>query len=275
MLKYSLDLGGSTIDMVFFDTQNKTVIQTFSTDSKIFPTKDISAILEYFQVQDNVINLGKLYITGGKSESLPSSIVIKSIEIQIHVVHEFEAIARGAAFLSNEETGLAISMGTGTAMVSFNKKKWNHVKGTGIGGGTFLALGRALLQTDDFDELAELVSHGKKENIDLSIEDIIGGSIGKLPKDATASNFAKYSHTTSKYDIAIGIANLISQSIVTLAVEKALRLGHTKIIIGGKFSRLEILKENILETCKFFDIHPVFPQHSGFMTCIGASLSKI
>lgn len=274
---HSLDLGGTTVDMVYFDEKNKKVIETFSALSSQFPKKNILDILEYFSVTQKIIKEKKIIITGGNTHQFPDEVFIGSenIEIKIIKVHEFEAIAKGAQFLSDEKSGLAISMGTGTAMVQFDEKNWKHVNGTGIGGGTFLALGRALLRTDNFDELQALVEKGNENNIDISIGDIVGQGIGNLPKEATASNFGKYSENSSRPDIALGIANIIAQSIATLAVEKSARLRLSTMIIGGKFSRLEILKRNIRKTCRVLGIDSFFPKYSGFMTCIGASVTAM
>jgi len=73
-----------------------------------------------------------------------------SYNTRVKKIPEFESIAKGGKFLSQEERGLVISLGTGTAMVIFDGCDWEHIRGTGLGGGTFMGLGKALLQTENF-----------------------------------------------------------------------------------------------------------------------------
>lgn len=268
----ALDIGGTTIDSIEFDTENQKIIYKNSLESKNYPKKNLQEIIKALGIEEKILQRKKIRITGASALNLPQTIEIKGEKIFLQKILEFESIAAGGKFLSKKNSGLVISLGTGTAMVSFKNENWEHVKGTGIGGGTFLALGEAILQTRSFTELSTLVEKGESKNIDLSVGDIAGGDLGILSADTTASNFAKYSKNSAKEDIALGIANLVAQSIASLAIEKAKRLGHSNIIVGGKLSRLKFLITQMEKTAKFFDMKIFCPPDADFMTTIGACI---
>ncbi len=290
-MKFTLDLGGSTIDIHYIIDNKK---EFHSLESKLF-NKNIKNLIDNNEIQklNTILQAFHIYklpqwksskthtllITGGFSNTLKQerkkihTVLIQNKRLSIQIISEFVAIGKGAEILSKQESGIAVSLGTGTAMVYFNSKKniYTHIKGTGLGGGTFIGLSKALLKTSNFENISQLAENGKKNNIDLSIGDIVGGDIELLPAHATASNFAKYSSTSSKADIALGIATLIAESITALAIEKCLRYKQTHIIFGGKFSKLPILQKHVLATTKLFNITAIFPQYSEYITVIGAS----
>lgn len=269
---YTLDIGGSTVDLVIFDRNNNTVISCMHKESQKFKNKNIEEICQDFGIADAIKENEKIYITGGKTQYLPKYFFFDTVKVELIKVQEFEALARGASFLSKKKSGLAVSLGTGTAMVSFVQDEWAHVKGTGVGGGSFIGLGKALLGVSSFYEIANLAKQGSSENINLSVGEIVGGGIGELSADMTASHFAKYTENTSKVDIAFGIASLVAESITALAIEKALRYKHEYIIVGGKFSQLSILQKQMKQTGEKFGLQVIFPPFSHAMTAVGASI---
>lgn len=271
---FALDIGGTTIDMVEFNPISQSLFAKKSLESDQYSKKNIPEILKAFGILEKILKKGSVIITGASALTLPEYCIENKKKFFLQRVLEFESIARGGKILSGKNSGLVVSLGTGTAMVSFDEKKWTHRRGTGIGGGTFIGLGKAMLGTKKFSELQSLVEGGNLKNIDISVGDIAGGDLGNLSADMTASNFAKFSHLSTQQDIALGIANLVGQSIATLAVEKAKRLGLTTIIIGGKFSRLSFIVDRIETTAKFFGMEVIVPPHAGFMTTIGACVSN-
>ncbi len=287
-MKFALDFGGSTIDIHYI---KDTIKEFHSLESKLF-NKNIKnfieqsekakliRILEAFKIFSflSSTEVHVLCITGGFSHTMKHSphadihITLAGYRFSLCIISEFSAIGKGAAVASRYTSGIAVSLGTGTAMVLFNAdaETYTHIKGTGLGGGTFIGLGKALLGISDFNEISLLAQKGKKEKIDLSIGEITGGDIDLLPASATASNFAKYTHTTSHADIALGISTLIAESITALAIEKCLRYKQTSIVFGGKFSKLSILRTHVEATTKLFNIRAIFPEHSEYITVIGA-----
>src|SRR5690606_30632862 len=85
-------------------------------------------------------DVAALAVTGGRSRELAG-------EPGVVVVDEPTAIGRGALALAGVERALAVSCGTGTAMVAADAPagRFVHVTGTPVGGGTLEGLGAALL----------------------------------------------------------------------------------------------------------------------------------
>ena len=107
--------------------------------------------------------------------------------------------------------------------------------------------------------------------MDLLVEEIVGGGIGVVPGNATASNFAKSKKGASSEDLARGIANMIGQTIASLAV-----LPHEQKIIEILF-----LEENsffsprslkpLPEPPTFMD-KIIVPQYAEYLSAVGAGI---
>lgn len=259
---YSLDLGGSTVDILRFDRNGFSVIK--SLESKEI---DKSSLKEIFRKANVDYSLAeKIILTGGHSRTFGSEFE----GVPLNIVSEIDAIGTGGVFLAKTNSGLVCSMGTGTCFVSARKGIFKHVGGTGVGGGTFLGLSRTLLQTDTFSDLQQLVKNGESHSVDLLVAEIVGGGIGFVPSSATAANFAKASQQNSKNDIARGIANMVGQTIASLAVFAARTENHKKIILGGKLIRLPQIVEIAKKTADIYGRKIIVPEHAEYMSAIGA-----
>lgn len=272
MHSYTFDTGGSTLDCIIFDPEKREIVSCSHKESSEYKKKSLKEWCDDFGVFSEVCRCGKINITGGKNASFPDFFIHEGMRVEVVKHHEFASLARGASFLSGKKEGLAVSLGTGTAMVRFFDDQWEHVKGTGIGGGSFIGLGKALLGTDSFLEIARLAEQGVAQNINLSVGDIVGSGIGSLSPETTASHFAKYSHSSTQSDIAFGIASLVAESITSLAIEKAMRIGTDTIVVGGKFSGLSILQHQMQTLGSKYNTTVIFPEYSAYMTGVGASL---
>lgn len=272
MHSYTFDIGGSTLDCITFDLITQRIVSCSHKESLEYRQKSPKDWCDDFGILSEVCRFGKINITGGKNTLIPDFFVHDHSQVEIRKHHEFKSLAKGAQFLSGQKEGLAVSLGTGTAMVQFCGDEWEHVKGTGIGGGSFIGLGKALLGMDSFWDIACLAENGSARNINLSVGDIVGGGIGKLSPEMTASHFAKYSGDSVPQDIAFGIASLVAESITSLAIEKALRIGTDTIVVGGKFSQLSILQDQMKTLGEKYNTTVLFPRYSTYMTGVGASL---
>jgi len=259
---YSIDLGGSTVDILRFEDANFTVI--CSLESKDVDKSDLKKIFQKADIDYSKAK--KIVLTGGHSRTFGKEFN----RIPLEIISEIDAIGAGGLFLAETESGLVCSLGTGTCFVSGRNKRFKHVGGTGIGGGTFLGLSRTLLQTDTFVDLQQLVESGKNSSVDLLVEEIVGGGIGFVPGSATAANFAKASDKNSKNDIARGIANMVGQTIASLAVFAARTEDHKKIILGGKLIRLPQIIEIAKRTADIYGRKIIVPKHAEYMSAIGA-----
>ena len=115
--------------------------------------------------------------------------------------------------------------------------------------------------------------NGDIENIDLRIGDITKKDIGGLPSHMTASNFGKLSDIASKNDIALGILNMVFESVGMLAVFAARSRNTKDIVLTGSLSKIPQAKYVFEILSTMFDMNFVIPDNSEFGTVIGAALA--
>ena len=115
-----------------------------------FPTMEVNdEFISYIfdSIDINVNQISQIAVTGGKSSDLDDNFN----DIPIKKVNEVDAIGSGAIALYDIGTRpfVAVSAGTGTACVYFDGKKFNHLGGISVGGGTFQGLLKHLIMTKD------------------------------------------------------------------------------------------------------------------------------
>lgn len=187
-------------------------------------------------------------------------------------IAEFNAIGAGGLFLSKINDAVIVSMGTGTAFVAANGNQVRHVGGTGVGGGTLLGLSNRILNVRSFDDLVETAKTGNLNNIDLTIEDISSDEMENLPSHTTASNFGKISDLASSGDLALGIINLVFQTIGVLAVF-ASRMENTRnIVLTGNLTHVPQVHQIFNVLAQLYDVEFMIPEHSEYATATGAAL---
>lgn len=238
------------------------------------PALDHNRIKELFSEVDFSDNTGILAVTGGKHLNLGDK--IDSMPI-IHV-NEIDAIGEGSMSLSGvskKESVIIVSAGSGTACIHALDGIYTHCSGTGVGGGTILGLSKLLLGTADPEEIASLASEGNESSVDLILEDVVSGPIGKLPSTTTAVNFGKISKADSGYskeDIAAGIINLVGQTAARLATSVALMFGAKKIIVVGRAPSFIGLKHSLEQAAALTGFEPHFPENGEYASALGALL---
>ena len=97
-----------------------------------------------------------------------------------------------------------------------------------------LGLANRLINVRDFNLFKQLASNGDLSHIDLTIGDISKDEIPGLSADTTASNFGKVSDSAAPEDIALGIVNLVFQSVGTNAVLAARMNGLRTIVFTAQ-----------------------------------------
>ena len=153
-------------------------------------------------------------------------------------VSEFQATGRGGLFLSGLERAVVVSMGTGTSIVRAGGDGIRHLGGSGVGGGTLLGLSKALLHTTDVPAILEAASAGNLANVDLRIVDLLPDNLENLPGFATASNFGRLGGRAGPGDYALGILNLIFQTIGLLAAFAARQEGLADVVLAGRLATI-------------------------------------
>ena len=192
---------------------------------------------------------------------------------------EFECVGRGGLYVSGYSKAIIVSMGTGTAVVAAEKgtvgsgSGFEYMGGTGVGGGTIVGLSKQMLGISDIDHLIALADGGDLEKVDLRISDITKKDLGGLPSYMTASNFGKLSDIATKDDLALGIINMVFESIGMLAVFAARSKNTRDIVLTGNLSKMPQAKPIFDILSNMFDMNFVIPEYSEFATVIGAALA--
>ena len=197
MYTLALDFGSTNFKYLILkvsENEKETNIEVFGkgrdvvTDFALF----ISNILKQYSIEEKDVD--KIIATGTGSSYLENNFH----NIEIVKVDEFNAIAYGGLILSRLEKANVVSIGTGTTIVYSDLKIVKRIGGTGLGGGTLVGLGSAILsdignkerEITNFKTLIDMAKLGDKSNVDLMIGDINKGSIGNMTSDITAANFA-------------------------------------------------------------------------------------
>jgi type II pantothenate kinase len=186
-------------------------------------------------------------------------------------VSEIVAIGRGGIGLGGGGAALVASLGTGTAMVSVRGSEMTHVTpGNGVGGGTLLGLARALLGTDDLDELDRLASRGDHRHLDITIGEVVGGRLGALPADGTAANFAKYTRGAAREDVAASLLNLVAEVVLWTVLLGLQASGHARAVLTGKLLLVGPVRRRLEEIGSMLGDRMVMPERGDVASALGA-----
>lgn len=164
-------------------------------------------------------------------------------------------------------------MGTGTTFVMADKSSVKHIGGTGVGGGTLLGLSNTMLNMRDFKDIIKIAESGNLSNVDLSVGDMIDDLTHTLPLHATASNFGKASDLASKADRALGIINMVFQTIGVMAVFAARIYNIDDVVLTGNLVNVPQAKEIFKLVADMFHVKFHIPPKAEFSTAVGAAIS--
>ncbi len=265
-----IDIGGSTTDIVGFKEDDLVGFLTVEASDPL--TSATGALGSFLNEQEiNLSDIKRVAITG-----VGSSYVKKDLfGVETVRIPEFEAIGAGGAYLTSHSRVIIVSIGTGTAIVYYDNGEITHLGGTGVGGGTLVGLAKAILNVDDYEEIVRMASRGELHRVDLSVGDISLDDIGDLHQDITASNFGKLSQNPRPEDYALGIINMIYQTIGVMAAFAGQIKDCQDIVLTGKLAEMrtgqQVLKN--LKQAKFFPIDFIFPEKAEYSTAIGAAIS--
>ncbi|HYH03530.1 MAG TPA: type II pantothenate kinase [Bacillota bacterium] len=265
-----IDIGGSTTKIVGFD--GKEIFGPLLVKA----TDPIASVYGAFGkfLSENRLELkdiARIMVTGVGA----SFIETRLYGIPTGKVDEFRAIGMGGLFLSQLTNAIIISMGTGTAFVKADDKGVRHIGGTGVGGGTLLGLSNRMLNVRNFNDLVKTAGGGKLTAVDLNIGDITHDLLEGLPPETTASNFGKLSDLATRSDVALGIINLVFQTIGMIAIF-ATRIDHTKdVILTGNLTNVPQSHEIFTQLGKLFMVNFITPVHAEYATATGAAISFV
>ena len=268
-----IDVGGSTTKIVGFDGDKLfTPILVKATD----PIASVYGGFGKFTSDNNISlkDIDKVMVTGVGSAFIGDNIY--GIET-VHI-NEFTANGKGGLYLSGIDEAVVVSMGTGTAYVYANgkTKEYTHLGGTGVGGGTLIGLADKLIGVHSVQNVASLALEGNLENIDLRISDMTDTAISPALQDnTTASNFGKISDLASREDIALGLLNMVFETIAMMAIFSARTKNIRDIVIIGHLAVLPQSKEIFDKLKNMFNVNIIIPENAAYGTVIGAALEGL
>jgi len=188
-------------------------------------------------------------------------------------VAEFDCVGLGGQYLAELSEAVVVSMGTGTALVHVKGDDMAYLGGTGVGGGTLFGLAETMLGIRDMDVLETLAETGDISKVDLRISDISKKSISpSLQLDITASNFGKLSDLATREDLALGIINLVFETIGMMSVFAARNFGIRDVVLTGKLSAMKHSQKVFGTLGQMFDMNFIVPENARYGTVIGAAL---
>jgi type II pantothenate kinase len=261
----ALDWGGSWADAILWD--GGALRGSFSTPSRSTTAEDLlHGLLEKIGISKN--QLEHIALSGGDVRRVGSDLS----GILVRPVDELESIAAGARHLSGRDEAVAVSCGTGTAVVYYVEDgglQTLHLGGTAVGGGTLEGLGQLLLKIP-VEELEMLAQEGK--GLDLTVGDIVGTGIGVVPADATASHFAKAFDDALPADVAKSLLHLVAETIATVASLAADKTGCNDLVFTGRVAQNKLIQQRIAFACQIHGKTPHFPSNGEYATAIGAAI---
>ena len=167
-------------------------------------------------------------------------------------------------------------MGTGTALMyakkNGNKTETTYLGGTGVGGGTLVGLSKKLIGVDTIEHIQTLCEGGDLNNVDLKIKDMSSDGGYQINRDLTAANFGKLSDMATNEDIALGVANMVGETIAMLAVFAARSYNLNKVVLTGNLTAIKAVSRVFEGLEPLFDVKFIIPEKSQFATVIGAAL---
>jgi type II pantothenate kinase len=270
-----IDVGGSTTKIVGFAPGGKLLSPMFvqATD----PITSIYGAFGRFTLENGLSldEIDRIMMTGAGSVYVKDSIY----NLPCSPVPEFTSSGVGGLYLSGLEEAIVVSMGTGTA-INHAKRVGNgheikYLGGTGVGGGTLVGLSRKLIGVDTIEHIEKLAAEGNLDNIDLRIKDIAQNrSYHGINENLTAANFGKVSDMATGADLALGISNMVAETIAMLSIFAARSYNIRDIVLIGNLTTIAPIR-NVFESLgDSFGVRFIIPENAQFGTVIGAALHK-
>ena len=271
-----IDVGGSTTKIVGFkrdeNGENK-LISPFlvrATD----PLTSIYGAFGKFTAENGLSldDIDRIMVTGVGATHMQKPIY----SLDCHTVPEFSAAALGGLYLSGLDEAIIVSMGTGTALIHAKKEesktKINYLGGTGVGGGTLLGLTKKLTGIDTIEHIEEICRDGDIHNVNLLVGDISkNAKFTGVNENLTASNFGKLSDMATNSDIALGVANMVAETIAMMSVFTARGHGIKNVVLIGNLTNIGPVRD-VFSDLDSFGINFIIPESASFGTVVGAAL---
>ena len=268
-----IDVGGSTTKIVGFAPGGKLLSPIFvqATD----PVTSIYGAFGRFTLENGLSldEIDRIMMTGAGSKAIQSPIYNRECKS----VSEFASTGIGGLYLSGLDEAIVVSLGTGTAIIHAKRTAdgtlTEYLGGTGVGGGTILGLSRKMLGIGSIEHLEQISEGGDLGQIDLRIKDISkSGTFKGVNENLTASNFGNLSDLASKKDIALGIFNMVSETVAMMSIFAARQFGIKDIVMCGNLTSIKPVCDTFASLAPTFGVNFIVPEMSQYGTVIGAAL---
>ena len=276
-----IDVGGSTTKIVGFREEadgSHTLMPPLFVRATDPITSIYGALGRY--TNENGLSLSdirRVMTTGVGSSYLAGPIY----SLECCSVPEFSGVGLGGLYLSGLDDAIIVSMGTGTALVHAKRRPGGRISeadveylgGTGVGGGTLVGLSKKMLGVDTVGHIEQLCEDGDLSKIDLTIKDITKeGQFPEMSANLTASNFGNLSDLADSHDIALGLANMVAETVAMMAVFAARGRGIKDIVLTGNLTTITPIRRVFEGLGQSFGVRFVIPDNASFGTVIGAAL---
>lgn len=268
-----IDVGGSTTKIVGFAPGGKLLSPIFvqATD----PVTSIYGAFGRFTLENGLSldEIDRIMMTGAGSKAIQSPIYNRECKS----VSEFASTGIGGLYLSGLDEAIVVSLGTGTAIIHAKRTAdgtlTEYLGGTGVGGGTILGLSRKMLGIGSIEHLEQISEDGDLGQVDLRIKDISkSGTFKGVNENLTASNFGNLSDLASKKDIALGIFNMVSETVAMMSIFAARQFGIKDIVMCGNLTSIKPVCDTFASLAPTFGVNFIVPEMSQYGTVIGAAL---
>ena len=318
-LLIGLDIGGSLTKMCIIIPKQETQISSILSSKKIFKLFEIDNYLLYlyhfqtakYQIDilpilediNKLIKIDKIDATGGGAYKY-SDIMKQKFDIEfikhdelLSLVYGYEFMSKFNSFYEIEEDSstkifsteikfphISINIGSGVSFLKVvSPYEFKRVGGTIMGGGTLIGFSKLIIGVDNYDEILELANKGNSDNVDLTMNDLMGGggddensiisSLGKVPDYAQCGK----KDVLKKEDIALSLLNMICSEITQYAVLHAEKNNIDTIYYFGTFTKNDSIINKILNKASLRlnkNIKIKFNIFGGYLGCIGSLLEK-
>ena len=268
-----IDVGGSTTKIVGFAPGGKLLSPMLvqATD----PVTSIYGAFGKFTLMNGLTldEIDRIMMTGAGSSAIQSQIYNRECK----TVSEFSSTGIGGLYLSGLDEAIVVSLGTGTALIHAKRTpdgaQTDYLGGTGVGGGTILGLSRKMLGIGSIEHLEQIAEGGDLGLIDLRIKDISkSGTFKGVNENLTASNFGNLSDLAGKKDIALGIFNMVAETVVMMSIFAARSFGLKDIVMCGNLTSIKPVCNTFTSLAPTFGVNFIVPEMSQYGTVIGAAL---
>ncbi len=272
-----IDVGGSTTKIVGFKATPDGEKSMFS---PLFvkandPITSIYGAFGKFTSENNINldDIDRVMLTGVGSSFLSQPIY----SLDCNAVTEFSAVGLGGLYLSGLDEAIVVSMGTGTALIHAKKTEngtdINYLGGTGVGGGTLIGLTKKMIGVGTIEHIESICEGGDLANVDLRVSDISKrANYSDVKDNLTASNFGKLSDIATQSDIALGVTNMVAETIFMLSLFAARGHGLRDIVLLGSLTGISQIRNVFENLGAEFGVNFIIPENAIFGTAIGAAL---